>query len=235
LISASISKENSINMASTQDELDGLESNRLHFAYTLMAFHKDFDRRYRNEKIRDSTLQLLLRNQQVLEKLNVVSELRYISIDTKAKFVFLVFLYYLSWLEQLGLFLEGKPSQVSKRYPHIDLRAADADLQELVQQHIRKERERVSLAILKCSETIHGTLHLVSKDKYLPPHFRDFVRTVYQQETIPLSRLEEREHLNSVEEFFTRRLKAEYDYTRGNEGEPDKGIEVVGEIAKSFQ
>jgi hypothetical protein len=64
-----------------------------------MSFHKDFDRRYRNEKIRDSTLQLLLTNQQALDKLKAVSKLRYVSPDTKSKFVFLVFLYYLSWLE----------------------------------------------------------------------------------------------------------------------------------------
>lgn len=58
--------------------------------------------------------------------------MRYVSTDTKAKFAFLVFLYYLCWLEQLGLFMEGKPSQVAKRYPYIDPKAADADLQELV-------------------------------------------------------------------------------------------------------
>lgn len=64
----------------------------------LMTFHKDFDRKYRNEKIRDNTLQLLLLNQQALDKLKAVSQLRYVSPDTKSKFVFLVFLYYLSWL-----------------------------------------------------------------------------------------------------------------------------------------
>lgn len=85
-----------------------------------------------------------------------------------------------------------------------------------MQQHIKKERERVSLAILKCSEKIQGTLHLVSKDKYLPRHFKDFVRTVYQREKIPLSLLQEREHLNNVEEFFTLRVKVEYNYIRGN-------------------
>lgn len=90
----------------------------------------------------------------------------------------------------MKLFIEGKPSQLANRYPQIDPKTADSDLLELVQQHIKKERERVSLAILKCSEKIQGTLHLVSKDKYLPPHFRDFVRTVYQHETIPLSLLQ---------------------------------------------
>jgi hypothetical protein len=93
----------------------------------------------------------------------------------------------------------------------------------------------VSTALLKCAQKIQGTLHLISRDKYLPAHFREFVRAAYQQEGLPFSLHQEKEHLSNVAEFFKLRMQVEYDYSRGKEGEQDKRIEVMREISRSFQ
>jgi serine/threonine protein kinase len=70
MIAARLSQDkSSTNLVSTQDELDELETERMQFAYRLMSLNKDFDRRYRNERTRESLLRLLMHNQQALEKI----------------------------------------------------------------------------------------------------------------------------------------------------------------------
>lgn len=161
--------------------------------------------------------------------------MRYVCLDTKGQFTFLVFLYYLSWLRQIGFAVLGEPSEVGKRYSEIDAKAIEPDLLRLVEKHLRSEQERVSTALLKCAQKIQGTLHLISKDKYLPVHFREFVRAAYQQESLPFSHFQEKEHLANVAEFFKLRVQVEYDYSCGKDGEHDPRIEVIREISRSFQ
>lgn len=50
--------------------MDEIESSKkVHFAYKLMSLNKDFTRRFRNEKVRETILRLLLHNQNSLLKI----------------------------------------------------------------------------------------------------------------------------------------------------------------------
>jgi hypothetical protein len=67
-----------------------------------------------------------------------------------------------------------------------------------VERQISSEIDRISKSLLGCAEKIQGTLHLVSRDKYLPNHFREFVRAAYNQEPLNYSLLHEREFLSNI-------------------------------------
>jgi len=58
--------------------------------------------------------------------------------------------------------------------------------------------DRIFKALHHCAERIQGTLHLVSRDKYLPNHFREFVRAAFNQEPLNYSLLTEREFLSNI-------------------------------------
>lgn len=70
MIAARLSQDkSSTNLISTQDELEEVESERMQFAYRLMSLNKDFERRYKSERVREALLRLLTHNQKALEKI----------------------------------------------------------------------------------------------------------------------------------------------------------------------
>lgn len=78
--------------------------------------------------------------------------------------------------------------------------------------HIKGEREKTAKILWGCARRISGTVELMDKKKYIPEHFKEFVKQASQKEGISFDQVSYSELLGNIGAFFRERIKKEYDY-----------------------
>lgn len=73
----------------------------------------------------------------------------------------------------------------------------------------------------------------MDKSKYIPEHFKEFVKQASQKESINFGQVSYSELLGNIGAFFRERIKKEYDYNRGKE-EADEKLEELRSIGERF-